>query len=131
MRNPIFSVLILSCLANAVHGQDVQLNLDPAVAQLVRAWVSQNRVNPGIDGWRLQLMSTTDRSRVEAGKMQFLSLYPTIPADWIHEKPYYKLRVGAFHTRQEAQAFLTLLKDTYPGAYPARDPSIHPRDFLE
>lgn len=131
MRNHTVILLFFCGLLNGVNGQDIQLNMEPAVGQLVQTWVSLNRSNPGIDGWRLQLMSTTDRARVEVGKTQFLSLYPTIPADWVHEKPYYKLRVGAFHTRQEAQAFLILLKDTYPGAYPARDPNIHPRDFLE
>ena len=125
-------VLLLFLLPWAgLSAQEVQINVDPAVEQLISAWISSNRLNPGIEGWRVQLLSTTDRAQVEAGKRQFLSMYPTVPADWVHEKPYYKLRVGAFHTRSEAQAFLTVLKDSYPGAYPARDPNIHPRDFLE
>ena len=84
-----------------------------------------------MEGWRVQLLSSTDRQGVEAGKSRFLNLYPTVPADWVHEKPYYKLRVGAFRTRQEALSFVMELKDAFPGAYPAKDPNIHPRDFLE
>ncbi|MBK8921672.1 MAG: SPOR domain-containing protein [Saprospirales bacterium] len=123
--------LLLGCFSVRASAQQLQLNVDPAVDQLMKNWVSLNRSNPGIEGWRLQLLSTTDRQRVEAGKSQFLSLYPTVPADWVHEKPYYKLRVGAFLTRQEAMSFLVEIKDAYPGAYPARDANIHPRDFLE
>lgn len=126
--NIIGMVLLLSLASNA---QNVQVNLDPAIEQLVRTWTAQNRANPRIDGWRIQIMSSTDRQRVESGKTQFLGLYPTVPADWVHEKPYYKLRVGAFQTRQEAMSFLLQLKYSYPDAYPTRDTNIHPRDFLE
>ncbi len=131
MRTWICSILLLIGSLGVVRAQEIQLNLDPDIERLVGTWISLNRSNPRIDGWRLQLLSTTDRGKVEAGKAQFLTMYPTIPADWVHEKPYYKLRVGAFHTRQEALSFLAELKDSYPGAYPARDPNIHPRDFLE
>lgn len=132
MKNSIGTILLLlSVWVSPVGAQEIQLNIDPAIEQMLKTWVGLNRSNPHIEGWRIQLLSTTDRQQVEAGKTQFLSLYPTIPAGWVHEKPYYKLRVGAFRTRQEAMSFLTEIKDTYPGAYPAKDPNIHPRDFLE
>lgn len=121
-------VLLLHQASNA---QNVQVNLDPAIEEMMRTWTAQNRANPRMDGWRIQIMSSTDRQRVESGKTQFLGLYPTVPADWVHEKPYYKLRVGAFQTRQEAMSFLLQLKYSYPDAYPTRDTNIHPRDFLE
>lgn len=131
MRTGICTLLILLLARGIAGAQDVQVNMDPAIEQLVRTWVAQNRANPRIDGWRIQIVSSTDRQRVDATKTQFLNQYPTMLADWVHEKPYYKLRVGAFHTRQEAMSFLLQLKYTYPDAYPTRDPNIHPRDFLE
>ena len=70
------------------------------------------------------------RSKVEAGKARFLTPFPDIPADWVHEKPYYKLRAGAFRSRQEAQALIDDLKTYYPGAYTTQDSRIHVRDFL-
>lgn len=126
-------ILGLICLCTAFKGraQEVQLNVDPAIEQLVRTWVAQNKTNPRMEGWRVQIMSSTDRQQVEDGKNRFLNMYPNVVADWVHEKPYYKLRVGAFRTRQEALSFLAEIKDSYPGAYPAKDPNIHPRDFLE
>lgn len=122
-----FLLIVLSVSGGA---QEVQMNVDPAVEQLVRTWVARNKTNPHIEGWRIQILSSTDRQQVEMGRNQFLSLFPDVPAGWVHEKPYYKLRVGAFRTRQEALSFLAELKDNYPGAYPAKDPNIHPRDFL-
>jgi hypothetical protein len=75
-------------------------------------------------------MASTDRQQTESARSRFRSEFPEVSADWALEKPYYKLRVGAFRTKQEAVAFLSELSN-WPGAYPAKDSNIHPRDFLE
>ncbi len=114
-----------------VSAQEVQLNEDTGAANVFQAWVRANRANPRISGWRVQLMSTTDGQKIEEAKTRFRLLFPDVPADWVHERPYYKLRVGAFRSRAEALAFISdTLRDSYPGAYPAQDDNIHPRDFL-
>jgi hypothetical protein len=112
------------------EAQEIQVNEDPKITQLMRSWVNNNRATPHIEGWRVQIMASTDRVQVEDGRTRFRSYYPEVPADWIHEKPYYKLRVGAFRSRLEAMAFIAQMTE-FPGAYPARDLHIHPRDFLE
>ncbi len=114
----------------AAVAQEIQLNEDPKITQLQRNWVNANRTNARMDGWRVQIMASTDRTQVEEGRNRFRQLYPDVPADWIQEKPYYKLRVGAFRSKLEALAFVSTLVE-YAGAYPARDANIHPRDFLE
>lgn len=123
-------VLLLVAVSQNAHAQEIQLNEDPKISQLFRNWTNSNRANPGVDGWRVQIMATTDRQQVEDARNQFRIQHPDVPAEWIHEKPYYKLRAGAFRTKLEAQAYLATLTD-YAGAYPAKDVNIHPRDFLE
>lgn len=131
VKGLLMAVCCLACGLPAVYAQEVQLNEDPGAARLFQAWVRENRANPRVSGWRVQLMSTTDRAKIEEAKNRFRLLYPEVPADWVHERPYYKLRAGAFRTRAEAIAFVAaVLKDAYPGAYPAQDANIHPRDFL-
>ena len=110
--------------------QEIQVNEGPSVGDLMNTWVAANRKNNGIDGWRVQVLSTTDRVQADAAKLKFSSEFPAIYADWVHEKPYYKVRVGACRTRMEALALINEIKDYYPGAYPAKDTRIHPRDFL-
>ncbi len=127
---PLVLALLLSGFSQNVVAQEVQLNEDPKVSQLVRNWTNSNRSNPRVNGWRVQIMATTDRQQVEDARNRFRTQYPDVPAEWAHEKPYYKLRVGAFRNKLEAQAFLATLTD-YAGAYPAKDANIHPRDFLE
>ena len=75
-------------------------------------------------------MASTDRVQVEQARARFRNAYPEVSAGWVQEQPYYKLRVGAFRTRQEALAFISELSG-WPGCYPAKDAKIHPRDFLE
>ncbi len=128
LRYSLFVLLLHA--ASAGFAQRVEINADPAIEQLMRTWTAQNRSNPRIEGWRVQIASSTDRQRIESTRTQFLALYPGVPADWAHERPYYKLRVGAFRTRQEAMAFLMQIRHSYPDAYPTRDPNIHPRDFI-
>ena len=110
--------------------QEIQINEDPRVSQIFRSWTNDNRANPRIEGWRVQIMASTDRLQVEDARNKFRIAHPDVPAEWIHEKPYYKLRIGAFRNKLEAMAFIATLTD-YAGAYPAKDANIHPRDFLE
>ena len=129
MKKPVVFLLFLfsACL---VWSQEVQINEDPKISALVKAWTNNNRVSPQINGWRVQIMASSDRIQVESARERFRNEYPEVPADWTLEKPYYKLRVGAFRSKQEALAFITDLTG-WPGAYPAKDANIHPRDFLE
>jgi hypothetical protein len=122
--------LFLACFSFRLTAQEVQINEDPKVTTLTKTWTNNNRVSPRIDGWRVQIMASTDRLQVESGRNKFRTEYPEVPAEWVLEKPYYKLRVGAFRYKQAALAFISEL-DGWPGAYPAKDTNIHPRDFLE
>jgi len=122
--------ILLLFLTVALTAQEIQVNEEPRVSDVVKAWINGNRKNADIEGWRVQILSTTDRQQADSEKIRFQSSFPEMYADWTHEKPYYKLRVGACRNRMEAMALLNDLKDYYPGAYVAQDKHIHPRDFL-
>ncbi len=123
-------LLVFGCAVQIISAQDVRINEEPKVAQLMDNWLNNNRAEPRIDGWRVQIMASTDRTQVELGRTRFRTENPEVAATTVQEQPYYKLRVGAFRSKQEALVFITTL-DGWAGAYPAKDPNIHPRDFLE
>lgn len=127
----VFSLFLALFCANVSVAQEIQISEDAAVGKLFQTWVRTNRATSRIAGWRVQLLSTTDRALAEERKTRFRLQFPDVVADWVHEKPYYKLRAGAFLTRPEAQAFAASIRDAWPGAYPAKDLAIHPRDFLQ
>lgn len=127
-----YQVMLLLCLlAAGLSAQEIQINEAPGITQLVKTWTDNNRNVSRIPGWRVQVMATPDRAQADAMKSRFKSEYPDMVADWFHEKPYYKVRVGAFSSKLEAMAFIAEIRDFYPGCYPAQDANIPPRDFLK
>ena len=93
-------------------------------------FIGQNQSKTTVPGWRIQLLATNDRQNMETALRRFEDLYPSIPADWLHAKPYYKVRAGAFASKREALRTLYILRSDYPGAYPVQDNQIKPEELL-
>ena len=105
--------VLFFCIASNAQ---VQINEDPAVALLVQKHLDYNRMSTTISGWRIQLLATTDRRKVENEESKFIQRYPLIQVNWEHSNPYYKLKAGAFATRLDATRLLKELKRDYPSA---------------
>jgi len=95
---------------------------DPGVSRLLQTFKSGN-TSPEkvINGWRIQLASTVDRRQVEQSKKTFQAEFPGYPVVVVFNNPYYKLRVGAFLTKTDAQAALSRIRQRYNTAYLAQD----------
>ncbi|MBK8564505.1 MAG: SPOR domain-containing protein [Saprospiraceae bacterium] len=126
---PIFCVLFFAAIAQAQG--NISEKVDPAVASLMKRYVDGNKNTKTINGWRIQLVATTDRTKVEDALQKFQSLYPDIPADWVQSKPYFKLRAGAFSKKRDAIALQFQLKADYPTAYPVQDSEIKPEELIK
>jgi hypothetical protein len=114
-----------------LSAQSVQVKASPAIVQLESRFVAVNRAQQTVPGWRLQLIATPDRNELERIRMRFISLYPNYPADWVHNKPYYQLRVGAFTSKLDALRMKHLLEADFDGIYLVRDEAINRRDLLQ
>lgn len=125
-----YILLFAGCFTLHAQGS-VTEKVEPGVATLMTRFVELNKANPTVKGWRIQILATTDRQRMEEAMRQFGSLYPSIPSDWVHAKPYYKVRAGAFTTKREALRTLYILKKDYPAAYPVQDDQIKPEELLK
>ena len=126
----LFLIILTGSLTGGFAQGKVAVNVPFQVKQMVDNYVEIQKATPSVTGWRIQLLATTDRQEMESTLYQFRILYPYIKADWEHEKPYYKIRAGAFQTKLDAYRILYLIKRDYPRAYPAMDPSIRPEEFL-
>lgn len=132
MRKLFFAMLAtaFSCISLQAQG-NITEKVDPAVASLMKRYVDINKSTKTISGWRIQILATTDRQKVEDALNKFTSLYPNISADWIQSKPYYKLRAGAYTSKRDAIAAQYLLKMDYPTAYPVQDNEIKPEELIK
>lgn len=132
MRKIFLAMLALACCCISLQAQgNITEKVEPAVASLMKRYVDINKSTKTISGWRIQILATTDRQKVEDALNKFNSLYPNISADWIQSKPYYKLRAGAYTSKRDAIAAQYLLKMDYPTAYPVQDNEIKPEELIK
>ena len=115
MEKKIIILLITVFILCNLNAQ-VTINEDQAISDIMQRHLNQNKSSPTISGWRIQLLATTDRRKVEREEAKFIQEHPTIKVNWEHSKPYYKLKAGAFATKLEATRLLKELKQTYYSA---------------
>jgi hypothetical protein len=84
-------------------------------------WITYNRDQVETRGWRIQIMASIDRRQMETARRTFERRYPEYPVIFVHNEPYFHLKVGAFLSMQKAQAFLRKMQEEYPQAIPVTD----------
>jgi hypothetical protein len=96
----------------------VTVTKDPQIDSLIarrlelnRAGVSGNNVT--LSGFRVQIFSGLDRALVYSEQVKFKTRYPGISSYISYTQPNYKLRVGDFRTRLEAEKLMNELKKYY------------------
>jgi hypothetical protein len=116
--------------AYAQNSVNVVVVEDPGVAAQVNKFIQDNKAKPYLSGWRVQILTTTDRLKLDETLANFKIQYPYLPVRWVHERPYYLLRVGACLNRLEAMRLQQLLRQSYAGSYPVQDQQISPMELI-
>ncbi len=85
-----------------------------------------------VPGYRIQIFfdsGNNSKKGAMATKASFITKYPDVEAYLIFQEPHYKVRVGDFRTRMEAEGFLEVIIEEFPNAYRVNDkisfPEIH------
>lgn len=105
----------------AIPHSDAQIAEESQITTLMNRWVDYNLEHQEIRGWRIQIMASIDRRQMESARRVFENRYPEYPVIFLHNEPYFHLKVGAFSTMQRAQAFLKKMQEDYPQAIPVTD----------
>ena len=107
--------VFLSLCSFAQNNGKLILEQDQRIEQLIQRQNEIHSADNTIDGFRIQIFMESGNEAVELGNMEsekFKEKYPDIPVYFIFGQPYYRLRVGDFRTRLEAEkAFQTISKD--------------------
>lgn len=112
----IFAILALISL-NVATAQ-VTVNESAEVANLMRNYQATERAEEYVEGYRIQIITTPDRRKMEAARAKFISMYPDVYNEWEHVSPYYQVRVGAFETKMDLMPFMIDLKPDFRDAIP-------------
>ena len=69
----------------------------------------------GIEGWRIQIAFASKESQIAPKHIEFLKNYPEIPIYLTYKAPYYRLRIGDFRTKLEAEKIKNKISKNYRG----------------
>ena len=100
------------------------------VQQAMQTYIASNRATSLIKGWRVQILSTTDRDRLDQVRNAFRAQYPNLVLTSVHNRPYYMLRAGAFTDKLDAYRLQQFLRSSYPSSYIVQDDEIEPQQLL-
>lgn len=112
----IFIVILL--FTTGVSAQYVSITEHDGIASLVRTFTQNHKQNSHIKGYRIQIVSTDDRRKMENAMYKCKQLYPEMVPDWEHLTPYYFVKVGAFRKKLDYQGFLMEVKKDFPSSIP-------------
>ncbi len=103
---------------------------DARVDVLVNKHIRINQVLNTMDGFRIQLFSDSgnnSKTKAQAAHDEFLAKFPSMGVYLTFKSPNYKVRVGDFRTRLDAQRFLNELAGDYPNAFIIADQIYLPK----
>jgi hypothetical protein len=117
----LFFLLFMGFAPMNLSGQKEYIQEQPSITAMMRSWINFNQAEEKVRGWRIQIITTDDRRKMDRTRSKFAGLYPDIPTTWEHESPYYKVQIGAYDNKLELQAFLQEIKGEFPLAIPIMD----------
>jgi hypothetical protein len=105
----------------------VVVHKDPRIDLLVKKQIEYNEVTTResrrfVQGYRILIMNTNDRAKATNAKTRLYEEFPDLRSYLQWQAPFYKLKLGDFRTREEADEFLENVKRVYPsGVFVVRD----------
>jgi len=120
----IFVIIPVLTWAQTVNTGEVHIYSEPGIDSLVRLHVAYNQAYPTIPGYRIQIFMESGNQALadcEEVEQKFIDKYEDIPSYITFAAPYYRVRVGDFRTRLEAEKFLQRIGRKYPNAWVIKD----------
>ena len=125
MRYTLLTLLCLLSLCSFSQNEGyVILEQDQRIEQLIQRQRDIHAADSTIDGFRIQIFMESGNDAVEMASVtmeEFKEKYPEIPIYLVFGQPYYRLRVGDFRTRLEAEKAFQKLSREYKKAFVTSD----------
>ena len=114
-----FSFILIALVASAQDTSSLVVHKDPRLDILLK---KQGDINTAIKkanartakGYRLLVVNTNKRDDAIAAKTKVYSNFPELKAYLVYQSPYFRLKVGNFKTRDEAQQYQKTLGYYFP-----------------
>ena len=106
---------------------NVVVHKDPRLELLVKKQIEVNEVTSrnsrrSAPGFRIQVISTNNRNKAMEAKTKIYQRFPELKAYLMYQSPFFKLKVGNFIEREEAESYMQDILQLFPtGVYVVRD----------
>ena len=95
----------------------LQITKDPRFDELVAKQKRLNAATQTMPGYRIQIYFGAVRQKASEVKLEFASRFPGVPAYLTYQQPNFKVRVGDYRSRFEAQKFLKDIDGMFPSGF--------------
>ena len=94
----------------------ITMHVNDQVAAVLDSMAARNKSIKYTDGFKIQLYVGNVRADVDAAKIYAYQLYPELSPYMTFSQPTYKLKVGDFMSRSDADRYLANFRQQYAGA---------------
>ena len=121
-----FGLMFVPSLLFAQTRGKVEIDKDAKVDSLIGNYLvgsKNNPANPGggpmlaSDGFRVQIFSGSDRKEAYSVQAKFQDRHPEMRTYLSYKEPNFKVHVGDFRSRMEAEKVVDELKNSYTGLF--------------
>ena len=117
----VFCWFSVSVAAQTDSTSSIVIHKDPRLDVLIKKQAQINEVTTrdarrNIAGYRLQVINTSDRNAAISAKTKIYQLYPELKAYLLYQAPYFRLRVGNFKDKEEAEEYRKSLSKEFPNS---------------
>lgn len=123
-----FICFLTLLLCNNVFAQQegkVEVFMDPKIDSLIARRLEltkKGNTTTSGKGFRVQIYAGDNRQKTYAEQIKFKSLFPNVSSYISYAQPNYKIRVGDFPNRLEAEKFMNQLRQYYPSLFIFSEP---------
>lgn len=119
----IIGFLILAAMAQPSFAQDnlknISISKDARLDKLVERNKKTNeevyyKTVRNMSGYRLQVINTNDRNKALSVKTKMMTDFPGEKIYLIYQSPYFKIQMGNFIKREDADGLMNRVKKVYP-----------------
>lgn len=110
-----------TAMAQTDSTSSIVIHKDPRVDWLIKKQAQINEATTrdarrNMPGYRIQVINTSDRNAAISAKTKIYQLYPELKAYLLYQAPYFRLRVGNFKDKEEAEDYKKSLTKEFPNS---------------
>ena len=130
---PSLCLFVLLCFSLTGFSQgrgSLHVEQDSRIARLISKQKDLFAIDSAFNGYRIHIFMEIGNEALDharAVKAAFETAFPDIPAYLTYVEPYFRLRVGDFRNRVEAEKCLRLVKPKFKEAFVTADKIYQPK----